>query len=141
MDFNVIDPGDEAPDKKLILVADDELNLQTLIFDTLSDDHRLVMAGNGREAAEKAERLKPDLILMDVRMPDISGHEAVRTLQEKAATKNIPIIILSAVDFDPDTIHMIKNESNVKGFLTKPFRPAELRNLINKILKETAGII
>jgi len=128
----ILDIGYKEEEKALILVVDDEPALQSLVFDTLADDYRLIRAYNGREAIQTAERQKPNLILMDVMMPDIGGYEAVRLLKGNYLTKDIPIIMISANDFDSSTINLIKNESNVKGFLMKPFRPNQLRAIVKE---------
>jgi len=130
MDFRVIDIGIESEELLKILVVDDEPSLQSLVFDTLADYYRLITAHNGREGVEKAETTKPALILMDVMMPDMGGYEAVRSLAGNKMTADIPVIMLSAVDFDPSTIEMLKREPNVKGFITKPFRPKNLREIV-----------
>lgn len=132
----IIDIGYEPPSKKKILVVDDESALQTLIIDALESDHRLLSAFNGREGVEKAGRFMPDLILMDVMMPDIGGYDAIRLLNSNAATKSIPVIAMSAQDFDDSTIQLIRAEPNVVAFLTKPFRPRELRDVVNRALSD-----
>ena len=130
MDFKVIDIGFELPTKKKILVVDDEAAIQTLIFDSLSEEYSLLTAHNGHEGISRAETGKPDLILMDVMMPDINGHDAVKLLNANNATNKIPVVIMTARDFDKSTINMLKSEPNVVGFISKPFRISELRNCI-----------
>ena len=130
VDFKVIDLGVEFPDKEVVLVVDDEPALQSLVYDTIGEEYRIVTAKNGREGVETAARNKPHLILMDVMMPDMGGYEAVRALAGKKETADIPVVMLSAIDFDPSTIQMLKQEPNVKGFLMKPFRPKQLREIV-----------
>src|SRR5262245_58896183 len=136
MEFKVIDLGYESPERPLILVVDDESALQTLIFDTLDEEYRLVAAHNGREGVDRAGRLKPALILMDVLMPDIGGYDAIRLLGANEETRKIPVIVMTAQDFDDSTIQMIRGEPNVAGFLTKPFRPQALREAIRAVLEK-----
>ncbi len=133
----VIDIGYEPVEKKLILVVDDEAALQTLIFDTLEGEYRILSAFNGREAIDKAPKVKPVVILMDVMMPDIGGYDAVKLLNSNPATRHIPIIMMTAQDFDDSTIQLIRQEPNVAAFVNKPFRPKTLREIIKSVLEKS----
>jgi len=126
----ILDIGFAPPVKPKVLVVDDENSLQTLIFDSLESDFDVIAALNGRQGLEVASRIKPDVILMDVMMPDMGGYDAVRLLNGKPETRSIPVIVMTAQDFDDSTIKLIRQESNVVGFLTKPFRPKTLRELL-----------
>lgn len=139
MEFKIIDIGYESPLKKKILVVDDETALQTLVFDTLDDDYRILSAQNGREGIQKAHEFKPDLILMDIIMPDIGGYEAIRLLGDDAVTRLIPVIVFTAHDFDSSAVQLIQQEKNVKGFLMKPFRPKDLRQIVKNTLEREGG--
>ena len=130
MTIQIIDIGFEVPSQQLILVVDDEPALQSLVFDTLSSDYRIISAFNGREAIQKAVNSTPDLILMDQSMPDMGGFEAIRVLKDTPETRHIPVVMVTAQDFDPSTIQMIKSEPNVVGFISKPFRPKSLREAV-----------
>jgi len=132
--FEVLNAKGKNPNKLSVLVADDEPFLQSLVYDTISDDFQVLFANNGREAIEQAEKNKPDLVLMDLLMPDIGGLEAVQFLLKNETTKSIPIIVISAAELDMETKEKIKKNPNVKGFLTKPFRPKKLRETIEKII-------
>jgi CheY-like chemotaxis protein len=134
----VIDIGYESVEKKIILVVDDEVALQSVLFDSLESEFRLISAFNGREGLSKAENVKPDLILMDVMMPDMGGYDAVRLLNTNPLTRHIPVVVMTAQNFDDSTVQLIKQESNVVQFLTKPFRPKALRELVRKVLEKKA---
>lgn len=136
MDFQVIDIGYEAPERPKILVVDDETALQAVIFDALESDYRILSAFNGREGVQKAKSFKPNIILMDVMMPDISGYEAVKMLNADPMTKNMPVIVMTAQNFDSSTIELMKREPNVVSFLPKPFRPKQLREMIKLFLEK-----
>jgi CheY-like chemotaxis protein len=131
-----IDIGYQPVEKKLILIVDDESALQSVLFDSLESEFRLISAFNGREGLTKAENVKPDLILMDVMMPDIGGYDAVRLLNTNPQTRNIPVVVMTAQNFDDSTVQLIKQEPNVVAFLTKPFRPKTLREMVHKILEK-----
>ncbi len=135
VELRVIDLGlNPEPPRKKILVVDDESAMHSVIFDTLSDDYQLAAAHNGKDGIEKAIQFKPDLILMDLMMPDIGGYEAVRLLRGNLDTRAIPVIVVTARTFDPSTIEMLKHESNVAAFINKPFRPKELREVVKQAL-------
>ncbi len=133
----VIDIGYTAPKLQKVLVVDDEPALQTLIHDTLEGEYRLASAYNGRQGIEMATNMKPDVILMDMMMPDLGGYEAIRVLHSNASTKDIPVIVMTAKDFDDSMVVDIKREPNVAGFLTKPFRPKGLREIIRAALDKS----
>lgn len=133
----IIDIGYTAPQLRKVLIVDDEAALQTLIHDTLEGEYRLASAYNGRQGIEMATNMKPDVILMDVMMPDIGGYEAIRLLHSNSTTRDIPIIVMTAKDFDDSTVSEIKREPNVAGFLNKPFRPKNLREIIRSALERS----
>ena len=126
-----------APDQPLVLVVDDEISLQTLIFDALDPDYRIITAHNGREGVDKAAKIKPDIILMDVMMPDMGGYDAIRLLQNNTETRNIPVVVMTAQNFDDSTMQLIKQESNVAVFLSKPFRTKQLREAVKTAFAKT----
>ncbi len=136
MDLRIIDLGINNPQKQKILVVDDDANVQSLVFDSLCNYYQIITASNGREALSRAEFNKPDLILMDIVMPDMGGYEAVRSLQHNAATKEIPVLVFTAQDFDKSTIDMIRGESNVVGFVRKPFKPQPLRETVKMAMEK-----
>ncbi len=117
----------------LILVAEDEKDIRELIIITLQiSGFRAVGAVNGQEALKKAGEIKPDLILMDVRMPKMTGFEACKLLKKQEQTKNIPVVFLSAKGREGD----IKTglELGAAAYLVKPFTPEELPRRISQIL-------
>lgn len=117
---------------KLILVAEDEDSNYELLKNVLSKRYRLIRARNGIEAVTMNEDEKPDIILMDIRMPEMNGLDATRIIKE--VNHDTPIIALSAYAFDNNI-----NEAKAAGcdaFLSKPLRIEELTNMIAKYLKE-----
>lgn len=117
-----------------ILIADDEPSLRLLVRATLSANKSfdLVEAFDGIEALNKAQEELPDLILLDVMMPGLSGFEVCERLKNDPKTKNITIIMLTAKGQQSDRDWAISVGTDY--FLTKPFSPIELFNLIEKIL-------
>ena len=115
----------------LILVAEDEDNNYELVRVVLYKRYRLMRARNGIEAVTLCEDEHPDLILMDIRMPDMNGLDATRIIKE--VNHDVPVIALSAYAFD-DNIKEAK-EAGCDEFLAKPFRVEDLLDKIQKFLK------
>jgi len=116
-----------------ILVAEDERDIRELIAFTLTfAGHTITQAANGAEAVEKAPEIMPDLIMMDVRMPKMTGYEACRALKETDAVKDIPVVFLSAKGQDEE----IETGFDVGAidYILKPFAPDELTQRIAEIL-------
>ncbi len=116
----------------IILVAEDEDNNYELVRVVLSKRYRLLRAHNGIEAVTLCEDEHPDLILMDIRMPDMNGLDATRIIKE--VNHDVPVIALSAYAFD-ENIREAK-EAGCDEFLAKPFRVEELLDKIQKYLKK-----
>lgn len=116
----------------LILVAEDEDNNFELVKVVLSKRYRLIRAHNGIEAVTLCEDEHPNLILMDIRMPDMNGLDATRIIKE--VNRNIPIIALSAYAFD-ENIKEAK-EAGCDDFMAKPFRVEDLLDRIQKFLNK-----
>ncbi len=115
----------------LILVAEDEDNNYELVKVVLAKRYRLLRAHNGIEAVTFCEDEHPDLILMDIRMPDMNGLDATRIIKE--VNHNIPIIALSAYAFDENIKEA--REAGCDDFMAKPFRVEDLIDTIQKYLK------
>ncbi len=125
---------------KTILVVDDEARLVSLVETYLAQaGFRVVTASNGREALSVAERQEPDLIILDLMMPEMDGYEFMRRYR---ADNDTPIILLTArVDSDEKVTGL---EAGADDYLTKPFRPRELMARVKTVLrrsgkKEPAG--
>src|SRR5688500_16203174 len=118
-----------------ILVAEDERDIRELInFTLVFAGHQVTQAANGAEAVELAPKVKPDLIMMDVRMPKMTGYEACRALKEIEEVKNIPIIFLSAKGQENEIDQGI--EAGAYEYILKPFAPDHLTKRIEEILKQ-----
>jgi CheY-like chemotaxis protein/nitrogen-specific signal transduction histidine kinase len=117
---------------KTILVAEDEESNFELVRIVLQKRYHLVRARNGIQAVTKSEDEKPDLILMDIRMPEMDGLDATRIIKE--VNSNIPIIALSAYAFE-ENIREAK-AAGCDDFLAKPFRVEDLIEIIKKYIGE-----
>lgn len=117
----------------LILVAEDERDIRDLIVFTLQiSGFKVVDVPNGEEAFKKATEVKPDLILMDVRMPKMTGYAACQALKKQDSTKDIPIIFLSAKGQETEISAGL--DMGAEDYFLKPFAPDELSQRVNKIL-------
>ena len=119
-------------DMKLILVAEDEDSNFELVKIVLAKRYRLVRAKNGIEAVTLSEEEHPDLILMDIRMPDMNGLDATRIIKE--VNHDVPIIALSAYAFD-ENVREAKN-AGCDDFLAKPFRVEDLIEMVHKYVAD-----
>jgi DNA-binding response OmpR family regulator len=117
----------------VILVAEDERDIRELIIFTLQlSGFHVVEAANGEEAVQRAVEIKPDLILMDVRMPKMTGYEACKELKAKDATRDIPIVFLSAKGQEAEVNAGL--DLGAEEYFLKPFAPDELSSRVNNIL-------
>ena len=121
--------------KLKVLVVDDNVTFLQLAEMALAADHNVITAPDGAEGMEKALKMKPDVILMDVMMPRVSGLEMLRMLLAEEETRGIPVIIMTASHFDPSTEQVFKQEGNVKGFLQKPCPVDLLKESIAQAVK------
>jgi CheY-like chemotaxis protein len=124
---------------KKILVVDDEPDFVRIILAKLkSNGYEAASATNGREAIREAQLQSPDLIVMDVVMPDMHGTDAVRLLQADVKTANIPIIFISGamvnLPENEDTRQATISGKNYTA-LAKPFNAEKLISEIKKLLK------
>ena len=118
-----------------ILVAEDERDIRELITFTLTfAGHTITQAANGAEAVEQAPQVKPDLIMMDVRMPKLTGYEACRQIKQIDDVKDVPVIFLSAKGQDEEVQTGI--EVGAVAYILKPFAPDELTRRVAEILKQ-----
>lgn len=119
-------------DKKRILIADDEPNIRSVVARMLDKDYVVLEATNGEEAVDIAGREKPDIILMDLMMPQMDGYTACSLIKADQATKMIPIIILTAIDHESN--RKFAMEMGADGYITKPFTPQVLADAISPLL-------
>lgn len=119
--------------KAKILVADDDKSTRELISIVLEDEgYEVITAINGIETVEKTQKEKPDLIVLDIMMPQMDGYEALNKIKENSDIARIPILVITA-----RTIKIYEKISKGLGavdHITKPFSPDELLDKIRVIL-------
>jgi len=119
--------------KKKILVIDDEPELVDMVRRRLeANNYNVIAAYNGKEGMEKLLSEKPDLILLDIRMPKIDGYSFVREIRVNKELRDIPIIILSVMDKLKELLKL----EGVKDYIEKPFDAETLLQKVNKYLKD-----
>jgi two-component system KDP operon response regulator KdpE len=118
---------------KTVLVVDDESRMVEFIAMNLElEGFRVVRAANGSEALEKASREHPDLVLLDIMMPEMDGFETLEGLRE---TSSVPVIFLTAKSEEVDRIKGL--DLGADDYITKPFSPRELVSRIRAVLRRT----
>lgn len=116
-----------------ILVVDDSPTETHIISKALEKQgHRISVAVDGNEGVDKATQLLPDLILMDVVMPELNGFQATRQLTKQPGTMNIPVIMVTTKDQKTDK--MWAERQGAKGYITKPFEEQALIDEVNRLL-------
>jgi len=121
---------------KTILVADDKASVRQLVREYLeAEGFRVVVASNGREALVAARQSKPDLILLDIMMPEMSGYDFIRAYRKERET---PIILLTARLEETDKV--LGLELGADDYVTKPFGMKELVARINALLRRTGRL-
>ena len=119
---------------KAILVADDDPDILSIVSMSLESQGYMVhKATNGREAVDLAREHHPDLVLMDMMMPVLSGYEAVTELKGDSATRDIPIVGLSAKAMATDMERA--TDVGIDGYITKPFRIAQVMAAVEEYLQ------
>lgn len=116
-----------------ILIADDEPEVVDLVRIILgSEGYRVLDASNGLQALKQIQAHRPDLILMDMRMPEMTGLGVLNTLAQDPETRSIPVVMLSVVVTDPE-IRMALSQGAV-AYLSKPFEVRELLWMVDRVL-------
>ncbi len=120
---------------RAILVADDDPDILSIVSMSLeTQGYTVHKATNGREAVDLARQHHPDLILMDMMMPVVSGYEAVGELKADATTKEIVIVGLSAKAMATDMERA--TDVGIDGYITKPFRIAQVLTVVESYLND-----
>lgn len=118
-------------DAKLILIADDEARMRRFMQMNLElEGYRVIEASNGLEAIDQVREELPDLVLLDVMMPELDGFEALRIIRE---TSQVPVIMLTVRDEEDDKVKGL--ELGADDYVTKPFSPRELSSRIKAVLR------
>lgn len=117
-----------------ILVADDDRLILKMIYEILTGaGHEVVLAQDGKDALDKVNQEKPDLIVLDIILPGLLGTEILDELKEQRENAEIPVLLISSrfasMEDDPDLLEQFKGDD----FLHKPFEPEDLIDKINEL--------
>ena len=119
--------------KKKILVVDDEIQIVRLLSMRLeANNYEIVKAYDGNQCTQVAKTEKPDLILLDIKMPMGGGITAFETIRKNEITKNIPIIFITA--YPSEQVKQQVIEVGAEGFISKPFNSEDLLDQIHSII-------
>ncbi len=124
--------GDTATMARILIVDDSQSQLLGLKRIVEKMGHEIITAEDGAAGVEVAKREIPDLILMDVVMPNLNGFQATRTISREAKTSHIPIILVTTKDQETDKVWGMRQ--GAKAYVTKPINEPELIKVINELL-------
>lgn len=127
------DEAQSSTGKPVVLVVEDHLDVARVVGKTLESDYEVHYASNGEQGLAKAGDLIPDLIITDVKMPQMNGIEFCRQLRKAAWSRNIPVIMLSARTGENDRIQGI--EAGADAYLVKPFVREELQVWVKRLIE------
>lgn len=116
-----------------VLVVDDEKQNRDLLAELLREDCRVLLAKNGEQALERARDLQPDLILLDVLMPGMDGYQVIQHLKHDDATRQIPVVFISALDSTADEERGL--DLGAVDYIAKPFHPSIVRKRVRNHLQ------
>ena len=127
-----------TPATSKILIADDNQQNCELLEVYLSDEkYEIVVASDGEETLRKVAEFDPDLILLDIMMPKLSGYEVCQQLKQQKETRDIPILMVTTRSVREDILAAV--EAGVNNYILKPFTPPVLKEKIDQVLSVAAG--
>jgi two-component system, cell cycle response regulator DivK len=123
---------------KRILIVEDQEDNRTILRDVLSTvGYGLIEAVNGKDGVKLAQSERPDLILMDIQLPEMDGYEATKQIKSIAELKTIPIIAVTSYALSGDEAKA--RAAGCDGYIAKPFSPRELLAKVRKYLSDEAS--
>ena len=124
--------------QRCILIVDDEpLNVKLFALTLIKLGYRVLQASDGYHALALAHDSRPDLIVMDVQLPEISGLDVTRTLKGSIHTQNIPIVIATAFLIDEEKLR----DSGCDGYITKPYAMKDFIELIGSLIEHNPRLV
>jgi DNA-binding response OmpR family regulator len=128
-----------SDDVRTVLVADDDEDILELVaFRLERAGYEVITAGDGRQALAAIQEHLPDLAVLDVMMPGLSGYEVTQRMRGDDATRDIPVILLTARVQEADVARGF--EAGADDYMRKPFSPRELRSRVEAIFTRRSGV-
>jgi CheY-like chemotaxis protein len=118
-----------------ILICDDEPDLRELMRISLEPNYRFAEAADGDEAIEQVDRLRPDLVLLDVMMPGTGGLAVIEHVRNDPELAETPVVVVSAFASDSDRLAAF--DAGATEFVKKPFEPARLASLVESLVSRS----
>ena len=118
----------DAPEKKILIIDDDKVNVISLA-NILKNQFKVIVAKDGLLGITAAEKHLPDLILLDVIMPDMTGYDVINKLKESEVTKNIPVIFITGLT-------NVDENTGAADIISKPFNESVIKEKISLFFKE-----
>ncbi|MBN1143557.1 MAG: response regulator [Bacteroidales bacterium] len=118
--------------KRVLIIEDNDDNLYLIRFILENNGLEVLAASTGREGFEMTFSEKPDLVLMDIQLPDINGLEVTKMIRNEASCKSIPIVAISSYAMTGDRQHAL--EAGCSGYVEKPIDPETIMNIIFEYL-------
>ncbi len=125
--------SESAQPSKILIADDNEQNCELLEAYLADDDYEIAMAFDGQETIDRVASFKPDIILLDIMMPRMSGYEVCKQLKSDAATAGIPILMVTALNEMGDIEKAVA--AGCDDFLTKPVNRLELTTRVRSLLR------
>jgi len=122
-------------DKKKVLIVDDEMYIRQLVNNALGRDYTVLEASDGEEAIYIIRTQKPDLILMDVLMPNLDGYTACYEIKKDEATRAIPVVMLTGIGHELNK--KLAQKMGADGYITKPFNLQDLLETVKRYEQAT----
>lgn len=123
----------DEQERKTVLIADDEPSVRRLVCRMLDDDYNVIEAENGREAVDMARMHRPDLIFMDMMMPEVDGLSACCQIKADEVTGNIPVVMLTGISYDLNR-KFSEDVFGANGYVTKPFTRESLLQEMERLM-------
>ena len=124
--------------KKRVLIADDDIQVRQLLTSILEKDYTVFTARDGKEAIDLAHNEKPDLILMDILMPNMDGYTACSVIKSNPETRSIPLLMITGIGHELN--RSLSEKMGADGYITKPFDCQALQDKINLLLGHIPSI-
>jgi two-component system response regulator VicR len=120
--------------KKILCIEDNPEMIDLVDLILARRGYEVIGAVGGQEGIETIQREKPDLILLDLMMPEVDGSDVFHWMQKNAESRHIPVVVVTAKTAPIDKVLWL-NVAKVDGFVTKPFGPKELEDVVEKVLR------